>query len=70
MKKDRWMGKVSILDHGGRHYITLEMPRDPDEAQMHFIMDWLLRPWIGKNVIMVYTVVQFIVFLLKAIIFL
>jgi len=50
MKKDKWYGKISVHEFDGKYYITLDMPRDPDEAQMFFIIEWLLKPWVGKKV--------------------
>jgi len=50
LKKDNWCGKISVHEFGGEYHITLDMPRKPDEAGMFFIMEWLLKPWIGKLV--------------------
>ena len=50
MKKDKWFGKINAQEFEGEHFITLDMPREPDEPEMYFIMEWLLKPWVGKLV--------------------
>ena len=50
-KKDQWKGKLSKREFKGNHFITLEMSRPQNEAEMYFIFEYLLGPWIGKNVI-------------------
>jgi len=50
MKKDQWYGKVSVHEYNGQYHFSLDMPRKEEEAEMFFIIDWLLQPWYGKNV--------------------
>lgn len=52
MKKDRWYGYIRVHEFGGRNYVTLDMPREEQEPSMYFILDWLMKPWLGKKVIM------------------
>ena len=50
-KKEQLKGKISIHEFEGNYFITLDMHREPGKAEMFFIFEWLLRPWIGRNVI-------------------